>query len=165
MMGQLAKRGAAGFYPRIAIVATAPLPAHFRKRNGARRLIVVRPEEVAWMVRQLSGRGWVTATQLGAKSGSQKRKLKAIVHAAAGEILHFRGAPGFKLISGATRSQILRGIATLRAEAHQPMRLARHYLLNLKARTAPVTGDLFVELEKTQKRRAEFVATSKESKT
>lgn len=56
----------------------------------------------------------------------------------------FRGSPGFKLISEATKSQILRGIATLRIDARVPLRRARHYLRHLKGRAVPtVTGQLF----------------------
>jgi hypothetical protein len=135
---------APGFYPRTSVMMPGPRPASFRRSQlGGRALVVVRPAEVNWMVRQLTGRGWRTATELGAKSGGQKRKLKAIVEAAAGEILHFRGSPGFKLIREATRPQILRGIATLRSEARTPLRRARCYLGYLKRRTRLVTPELF----------------------
>jgi hypothetical protein len=130
-----------GFYPRRSI--TFVPPSHFRRPTYQRRLLVIRPEDVAWMTRQLSGKGWQTATDLGAKSGSQKRRLKAIVEAASGEILHFRGSPGYCLTREATRGQILRAIATLRVDARVPIRRARHYLLRLKSRAIPVTPELF----------------------
>lgn len=133
------------FYPRISIVVPMPVPARFRQRssNGGRALLIVRPDEVAWMVRQLRGRGWRSGTDLGARSGGQKRKLKAIVEAANGAILHFPGSPGFMLAEEATRAQIRRGIVQLRAEARRPLARAASYRRILRGRVTPVTGQLF----------------------
>lgn len=135
---------AVDFYPRTTVIARSPVPAVLRRQlSTARRLMVIRPEDVEWMLGALRGRGWRTATDLGARSGGQKRRLKAIVEVAAGEILHFRGSPGFCLTGEATRGQIVRGIATLRIDARTPLRRARHYLRHLKGRQRAVTGELF----------------------
>lgn len=129
---------AQAFYPRSIVTFRFPVP--FRQRA---KLCVIGREEIEWMLRQLRGRGWRTATELGARSGGQKRKLKAIVEAAQGAILHFPGSPGFKLMEEATRAQIQRGIAALRLEARRPLQRALFYRRELHRRRKPVTGDLF----------------------
>lgn len=134
------------FYPRSTATFRVPLPARLRpapRSYGGRRLVVVRPSEVDWMMRQLRGRGWRSGADLGARSGGQKRKLRAIVEAAAGAILHFPGSPGFRLLAEASRAQIRCGIAALRAEARRPLTRAASYRRHLNSLARPTTGLLF----------------------
>lgn len=122
------------FFPRKTITVRRVLPSHFRFRP---RLIVITREDIENLIERLRGNGWLTGAALGAKSGWEKRKLKAIVDVAAGAILHFRGSPGFKLIEEATKAELRRGIAMLRNEARQPLRLALGYRRHLLARITP----------------------------
>jgi hypothetical protein len=124
------------FYPRRTVTLRRRLPLDFRP---PRKLLRITEEDVRQVVERLDGRGWQTGVSLGARSGGEKRKLKAIVEVAAGAILHFPGSPGYKLISEARPSEIRRGIAILRAEARRPLRMALNYRRHLKRRASAVT--------------------------
>lgn len=115
-------------------------------------LLVATPEDVKLMVAQLRGRGWRTAADLGAKTESQKRKLRLIVRASNGAILGYPGSPGYRLFDEATVTEIHRSVA-LRAQAREMLRHYLSYMRRLHHRTEPpVQTDFFqpsLQLQRT----------------
>jgi hypothetical protein len=111
--------------------------------NDRGDLIVAGPAEVEWLVDQLRGRGWRTAADLGAKTESQKRRLRLIVEASSGAILSYPGSPGYRLFDEATLTEIHRSVA-LRAQVRVMLRRYLCYMRRLHRRSEPpIQPDFF----------------------
>jgi hypothetical protein len=108
-------------------------------------LLVATPDDVKRMIAQLRGRGWMTAAELGAKTESQKRKLRLIVRASNGAILGYPGSPGYRLFDEATVTEIHRSVA-LRAQARDMLRHYLCYMRRLHHRTEPPVQTDFFQL-------------------
>jgi hypothetical protein len=126
---------------------TRQLDLQFKK--GARRLIIVTPDEIELLVSRLRGKGWQTASELGAKTEAEKRRIRAIVEHSDGQILGYPGSPGYKLYEDATVTEIHRS-AALRVQARMMLRRYLSYMRRLHKRSESFPRELFPPDQRTQ---------------
>lgn len=77
----------------------------------------VDPEAVDWMIGQLRGKGWRLASDLGARTESEKRRLRAIARASKGQIIS--GQKGYHLTVEALHADYWQGRDWLNSQANE----------------------------------------------
>jgi hypothetical protein len=89
----------------------------------------VAPIEVEQFVAILRGKGWRTAVQLGARTSSERRRLRATAQAANGRVIF--GQKGYALTAESTQEDITHCVRWLRSAAAEMEKRAKEILLNM----------------------------------